>query len=60
MSFLKLKTFFFLISQKIYKKAQRGTIQAHRKYARGSLKGRGEARKKIRITNYNWGKPSGC
>jgi hypothetical protein len=39
--------FFFLISQNIYKKAQRGATQSTQEVYKGSLRGGGEVIKKI-------------
>jgi hypothetical protein len=53
------KTFFFY-KAKYIKKRKRAQPIVHRTYTRESLRGRREARKKIRKTNYNRGKPTGC
>jgi hypothetical protein len=49
-----------LISQNIYKKAQRGATHSTQGVYTGSLKGIGEVGKKVWETNYSWGKPAGC
>ena len=50
---------FFLISQNIYKKCRGAQPKVHRKYTRGSLRRRREAREKVWKTNYSRGKPTG-
>jgi hypothetical protein len=49
-----------LISQKIYKKAQRGATLSTQGVYKGELGGIGKKGEKIRKTNHPWGQPAHC
>ena len=55
-----ISLYFFFISKNIYKKRRGVQPKVHKKYKRGSLRGRREAREKVWKTNYSRGKPTDC